>query len=403
MNCKKKYERIFIAAMCLLIACWFVIVLVEGPASSQLNLFFRRFGDFWADMTNVVGYSSQLDPYNNMMYMGLAEKGYPPLVYCITYLFSRLVDMQPHYDADYFLDMYSNTTFLMMYLMYLFAVLVFGYEVIRSLKNGKKATKFGVAFAIMLSGPVLFTVERGNIILLTAFLCAMFVAYYDSKNCILKEAALISLGVAAGLKMTPALLGCLLLLNRQWKDAVRAVLYGMLFFFVPFLFLKGGFANIPLMFRNMGLLMEKYASASGCTIRNLLTVAGKVCGIKVPQLFSKALSMVVAVVLAAYAFVARTKWEKVLALVLIMVTVPNYSGYYCTLYFIPVIVLFLNEEEHKAKDIVALVAFLLILNPIYTPLRKYGLDTLLGIALLLAFALISCFVRLIGKKAKTAA
>ena len=41
---------------------WFFALLIN-PQGKQLDLFFLRMADFWADATNTTGYVSGLDPY----------------------------------------------------------------------------------------------------------------------------------------------------------------------------------------------------------------------------------------------------------------------------------------------------------------------------------------------------
>ncbi|MCM1061323.1 MAG: hypothetical protein NC452_13695 [Eubacterium sp.] len=101
---KRFYEISFVVVILLGFILWIIGIFHGGKDSSQFQVFFRNCRDFFADMLNVVGYSSQKDVYNNTMYTGLGEKAYPPLTYIITYFFSRLVDMQPYYEKNNFFN-----------------------------------------------------------------------------------------------------------------------------------------------------------------------------------------------------------------------------------------------------------------------------------------------------------
>ena len=98
------------------------------------------------------------------------------------------------------------------------------YELIRSCKNGNKAVKIMSSIAFCLSMPVIFTIERANFLLMTLFFILFYIFNNDSENKIRRELALISLAMASALKLTPAVLGILLLYNKQWKEAIRTVI-----------------------------------------------------------------------------------------------------------------------------------------------------------------------------------
>jgi hypothetical protein len=70
----------------------------------------------------------------------------------------------------------------------------------------------------------------------------------------------------AGIKLTPAVLGILLLYNKQWKEVVCIIIYGCIFFFLPFLLFEGGFSNLGQMLNNVMFRLETYSIKDGCTI-----------------------------------------------------------------------------------------------------------------------------------------
>ena len=154
------------------------------------------------------------------------------------------------------------------------AMIITFFETVRHNKNGSYGIKLLVAIASLLTAPFLFSVERGNSIILVIALMMAFFFGYDSENKVVKELSLIALAVAAALKISPALLGIILIYKKDWKAAVRTIIYGIIMFFGPFLLLKGGFANIPLMIRNIRLNNEYYMSKWGLTLYYTLTNYG---------------------------------------------------------------------------------------------------------------------------------
>lgn len=94
-----------------------------------------------------------------------------------------------------------------------------------------------VAFSIIFSYPMLYCLERGNILILAVGLAMFFVFFRDSSNKVIRELSLICLALSAGLKIFPAILGALLLFDKQWKRAIRCVIYGVLAVVLPLVFL----------------------------------------------------------------------------------------------------------------------------------------------------------------------
>lgn len=88
----------------------------------------------------------------------------------------------------------------------------------------------------MLSSISLFSFERGNIIYLAVINSIFFLVNYQSENKIIREMSFIALAIAAALKGFPALLGILLLYDKRHKEAIRLIVHGVIFSFLPFCF-----------------------------------------------------------------------------------------------------------------------------------------------------------------------
>lgn len=383
---KKFYEIIFCSVLLLSFGIWLFLVLKEGSASRQFDIFFRRCADFFADTLNVVGYSGQRDVYHNMNYTGLGEKAYPPLTYVGTYLLSRLVNMEPYYQANYFLNMYMEPQFFIIVILFLVLTMILLYEVIRTCKNGTEGVKIFTAFAVLLSAPGIYSMERGNTILLTVFFVMIFVFYHDSEKAWLKELALIAFAFSIGLKITPAVLGVLLLYKKQWKEIGRAVIYTLIVVFVPFLVFEGGFANIPQMFSNIQSNLSSYTSVEGCTLTASIFqftgvnegAAGAI-GI---------LTYLICAVILVGSFFFREKWKKILAVSLILVILPSHSGYYCILYLVPAMIAFLNEEKHSYHELIILLTFLFIMIDVQSDTMENALNYHLSILVMTGYFVI---------------
>lgn len=113
----------------------------------------------------------------------------------------------------------------------LFTALIIVVIVDGMFKEEKQSVILGAS--IIGTHSVLFAIERGNIIFMSFMFLMYFVAYYQSDNKMLKETALISLALSAGLKYYPAGFGLLLIYERRWKEAIRTIIYGILALFIP--------------------------------------------------------------------------------------------------------------------------------------------------------------------------
>ena len=394
LKTKKMYEIIFICSVAAGILAWVIGLLYSGTLGEQLDIFFLKTNNFFADITNVIGYSAHRNPYNETYYMGPPERAYPPIVYMMAYFLSRIVDMQPYFDRNFFFDLYKDTRMLMILIIVITINVIAIYELIRSYKNGNSAIKIITGFIICLSMPMLYTVERGNFMLMTVFFELFYIFNYDSENKIRRELALIALALAAAIKLTPAVLGILLLYNKQWKEAIRVVIYGMIFGILPFLFFDGGFANISTMFDNAKLNLEQYQSTEGTTIMSALVSFGVEASknmIDKVQVYT----YILAAILLCMSLFYKEKWEVIMAVCMVLIVTPSHSGYYCILYIIPAVVAFLNAKEHSYWDLIILFALILIMNNYQSDLFKKVLSYHLATILILVVLLVRGVVRIL--------
>lgn len=393
---KKFFEGVFISVIITSFIIWLIKIFHDGNSSDQFHLFFQSCTDFFADTLNVIGYSSQRDAYNNTMYKGLAEKAYPPLVYVFMYFFSRLVDMDKYYQLDCFLEMYQEPKFLIIFLILTVLLMIMIYELVRTCKTGSNTTKIFTSITILVSAPMLYSFERANTIILTMFCTLFFLFYYDSENRIMKELSLIAFAVAVALKITPAILGIVLLHKRQKKEIFCVIIYSVLLIMIPFAFCKGGFSNLPRMFENMQLNLSHYTNKQGCTLlASVLNFA--IFPSETLSFVMKLVTYVVCAVFLISSFLLPTKWERMMAVCLTLVILPSHSGYYCILYLIPPILAFLNEAEHKYSDLLILMSILFIMQDIQGEL-SYCLCNYHTAILIMTAVLFIHSVTLIAKK-----
>lgn len=248
------------------------------------------------------------------------------------------------------------------------------------IKGKSRLGKFGesvLTLAVLCSYPMLFAVERGNIIILALVFTMVFVFFRNSENRVLRELSYISLAVAAAIKIYPAILGVLLLREKKFKDAARLTIYGIVMFFVPFFLFYDGVNSLKYM-------LEGFISVSGwdrgCgvqySLHNLGAIVERLLAGHSPEKLLKvcktAFSVLVVGGLLGSAFLVREEWKRILALVLIMILLPNISYTYTLIFLIVPLVLFLNvwhgaEEGLSVRDKAYAVCFFVLMVPIVTP------------------------------------
>lgn len=267
-------------------------------------------------------------------------------------------------------------------------------------KNKKKEEVLNsvISFALILSYPVMYCIERGNIIILSMIFTMFFIFFKDVDNKIIRELSYISLAIAAGIKLYPAIFGLLLLFEKKYKDAARLVVYGIIAVFLPFIFfinkpetLSIGLNNcltLASVTNNNLLAANGDSSALSNIIENLISFATKKKNrlnfssvsiqnfvFLVNPLNTKLATIVMciteAVAIAGLAF-TKKKWQQIFLLAYIMLNIPSASSSYALTFLIIPFIMFLFDDEgngypaekrHKI-DYFYILCFALLLTPL---------------------------------------
>ena len=162
-------------------------------------------------------------PLAYVIYRAIYEMGRPEGITGFTGLEDQLL-VSPYYR--------------LLFLYYtIFTVLLFAYAVISHQKTGHYKR---LIVCLLLSAPFLGGgIERGNSVVLVTALLLLASKLKDEASQPKKEIALILIAICAGLKIYPAIFGLLYLKEKRYKEAGRLVIYGITFFFVPFIFFGG--------------------------------------------------------------------------------------------------------------------------------------------------------------------
>lgn len=379
----------------------FLFGLIISPLGNQLNVFFLKTNNLFADFFNVQIYIADWDPYHNTV-NGLGEKCYLPF----TYLFLELFNGFFHYSGADLSDCYASSSAVMSCFFFIIISLFLLYHSMDCFQAVPGLLKFILLFSSIL----LFSIERGNIIVLCAAFVFYFLAYKDSKDKRLRIFALLCLCIVSVVKIYPVIFGFYLLKDRRYKDIMRCIIFSLFLIFVPFLFFRGQFDNIPQMMENSSVFLKSYGPYSifpryGLThvialglIKFNVDRGGADLILVIPKLMV-ALACLFSILLFFY---EESSWKKMALLSIPLIMLPTNSGFYCGLYFFPVILTFLNNIEGRRIDFVYMLLMCIFLNPFQIS-EKSGINIsqfLTNIALLVMWAmlLVECSFNLFNKR-----
>lgn len=386
---KKKYIKIYCILTLAAIAELFLIVLFNH--GEKLNYyFFKDTLDTGMDFFNSILYTKGGHPYTQFGTI------YPPLANLVFWFLSSCVPVKYVADwpdtfaegvavrgtADDLRVSQAPMLFFILFIMIVSVLFVFVFSY--AYKNTRLGMINGIAF--LFSFGSLYAFERGNIIIAAILFLFIFLLFYDSDRRILRETALIALAVSAGLKLYPALFGIVLILERRWKEAVRTVIYGILFFFVPFAFFDGvkGFAAfLKAMFHFVS--GSSVSEISGYSmerlVRSLLFQGSGVFGFDygaAAQSAGTAASIIkymLILVLVPALFFIKERWKRLLYIGVILLLIQN-SGNYTLLFLLPALFEFCRADVYSKKNWCYFLLFSLLCLPlpVFGTFKAYGLD-----------------------------
>ena len=379
----KYYFKLFWMAILISFFAWFIDLIIN-PQGQQLDLFFIRMNNFWADATNVTGMIRDMNPYYSE-----AKGTYPPLAYLFFYPLMHLSsppEMTYPYGSPYCLY-YHQPIWTMLFILGVFVCVILLYATfVVQLKNISALDVHMTGLALCLSYPMLYALERGNILLISVLAISIFIFYYDSDIKWKKECALVSLAIATGLKLSPAIFGVLLLCNKDWKAVFRTLCYGLFFLIVPFFFFKGGVLNFSQFINNIKYISNDLIALSNITGTGFLPSCLKYLGIFVEKhgesytinitlyYIIEVLKYGISLLLFLGVFYVQHKWQKILNISIMILILPQISFFYCVLYMMPFTALFLNSlnSEKITTDKVIIFICMIMLYFVYRcPVSNY--------------------------------
>lgn len=344
MNRKTDYLRIYeiIAGVILVIT---TILFLKTPNMLYTLMDSDISKIFW-DFKSHINFAADL----KRTYSTSMHACFPPLIYLFYHFLYLII---PKVDN---IDMLYNFVYAI-YLSVMF--ITFSYICSKMLEKESFAKRLTATVLFALSAPFVFGItEQGNIVLLPMMLLAVAALWRDSENKVKRELALIFIAVAAGIKVYPAIFGIIYLAEKRYKEAIRLIIYGILFFFVPFVF-TGGIDGMITFFNNQSAVHQawgQYSLVSIYSYANFFDLGNKV-GIILSALFGFVALITV--------FFTKSMWQKYFMIAFIMVMCPLWSGQYTVCFFLIAFFAFLQSNQtlnNKFYNNIYIIMFSLIFS-----------------------------------------
>lgn len=362
-NHKATLSNLFCFAFLLFFLSSFAIIILFRGIPFY-NVLFADGNDTFMDFFNSLAHSTYADPYKNGVI-------YPPLNYLYLHFLAILLPREI-LNLDAFAIRMSQIGLFVFFIFTFFSLGGTLYVIYRN-KAGTEFEKVFFTCLCLFSSGFLYQIVRANVIILSLLFLMCFIFGKDSKNRTIRELALICLAIAAAIKIYPALFGLILIKEKRYSEGLRAAIYGVIVFFVPFFFTGGLIHGFSLMISNLRNLSEStsglgfgYSVNIGNTIKLVLAYMG--INPSVSHLTAGIASNSLLVLDLFSFFFLKESWKVCGLLASLMILYPS-TSYQYTLIFMIIPLMFFLDKGGKAKpvDYIYAALFLFMLAPIFLP------------------------------------
>lgn len=377
-NIKKREKSIgkwFVLATVFSILCTlFALFISHGEVFSKI--FFHDSLDTGMDFFHSIEYVCGRNPYEKYSTL------YPPFANLCFYMLFRFI---PFWQFNQWTETYEEgiasrgsnidlriwqPTLFLFILFILISVLCLFILIQKIIYEMEYANLITLSF--IFSYGVLWAFERGNIIIISLLCCLFFLEYKDSKNKVISELALIMLAASAGLKLYPAIFGIILIYEKQYKKAFRAIIYGILFFILPFFAFREGIKGLPILLETVFSFGEKgVASANELGIAIIAQNIEKYLKISLDtQLIlnlGTAFRILAIILVLISGFLLKKYWQRNLACCLAFMLLQTPGGYVVIFYIIPLLFMLIEEKNISKQNVIpfAGLIFTQLLLPVW--------------------------------------
>lgn len=304
---------------------------------------------------------------------------YPPLSCVFFYMFYKSLPnniKESYIDGthinsgnDIRLNQAAMVPYLIMLIMTLLIIGIIVYHTYKGNKYGKIITTISLLFC---SG-IIYCIDRGNIVIVALLFSLIFVLGYDSKSYFIKEISYICLAIATGLKIYPVILGILLIKNKMWKESLRTVIYGLIFFFFPLIFFEG-YDGFKILMENTFFSKFNTDDVARMNLQSIARTIFSMFHIYEPEkmgMWGKifTISTIIGCFLSIF---LKEKWKSISLLCILIITNAGVSVVYMLSFIIIPIIFFLNAEKKKSFiTFIYFILFFILIFPCPLPESDY--------------------------------
>ena len=325
--------------MCILLATSFVSVFVAGVLTNKnfyADVFFYGGADIFMDYLNSVRDNAELNTYTEYHTI------YPPLVALYFHFMSKFVPdniLRLPFEQRYLMRQCAPAM-IELTLFFLTCAIVLYFSIRRLLRNERKGVSLLVFLLCLISYPLLYAFERGNVLLASVVLLVAFFAYRDHDKAWVRELSIFALALSITIKIYPVVFAFFLLKKKDYIGFVKTAVYSMLLFFVPFV-VYGGAEGCYLLIRQVFLFSEGQTTNPFLSNIVMLFIGnGAIQGTGATIL---QLALLVVVLLAL--FFTKEDYESALVCFLAMMFFPGTAGTYSCAYCLPVFLLLICSRN----------------------------------------------------------
>jgi len=280
-------------------------------------------------------------------YTAPTRSNYPVLANLFSLFIKHFIPI--NISKNQYLMQASMYTLIIIIIFLLSFVLVFNYLTLHLLLNQQKNLEedYCASILILLSGPFLFTYERGNMILLALILSLLFTYLYQSKRKLLMHISYIALAVAAAIKIYPALFGLIIIQRKSIKKILLAIFYGFIIFFIPFWIFYDGWSTIHqfinnIFYRNGNII--SWGLGYKFSFQNMIKIMYELLLHKYCAHVNQTFMLIPLLICLMMFLLSKELWKKTFSICLFITWIPSDSFTYVLCFFSIPLILFLSEE-----------------------------------------------------------
>lgn len=311
----------------------FLIMLVHTRGQALLDIFYRAPKDTFYDFTTSVMDSKYWGQFTSM---------YPPVAIAFFYIVAHL--MPGDYFAMGFKEYAVSRLGEMYILLFTMACVILMFWMMEHILEFEKKYTRMLLVLMVFSAPFLYEMQRGNILLLCVPLVMFFVKYYDSDKLWLRVLAIVAIGLAAGIKIYPIMLGFMIVKDKRWKQLGICVLLGLLAVGAVVV-MMGGISFVTTMFErlsNTSSFFNDRGFGHQLSLSNWVGLLNAGLGL---ELNEKVVSLVVyGLMLIGFIF-SKKRWQQLALLTAPMIMVPSISFVYTMVFMVVPLCYFLIDDE----------------------------------------------------------